>query len=221
MILVALEKYDNISLVTPFLPLLRQDREFSKNSSIGSKVLANILNSYNIKEIITLETHSEASQKFFNSNIINLNCFDSFYNAIKEEISRSKWKIISPDLGGINRAKELAEICITNYGHLKKQRSREEKITHSFDDYDRNTNYIILDDMIDSGGTIISGANLLKNPDNKIIILSTHIFSASTVTRIKNECMIHKIICSNTITTDGIEFVDHLEEIIKYINKHR
>jgi ribose-phosphate pyrophosphokinase len=217
MILVALEKYDNIRLVTPFLPLLRQDREFSKNSSIGSKILANILNSYNVKEIITFETHSEASQKFFKSNIINLNCFEGFYNSIKQDISSGKWKIISPDDGGIKRAKLFADICKAEYEALKKKRSLDGKISHSFE-RNENTNYIILDDMIDSGRTIISAANILKTPDNKIIILTTHLFNSSTIEKILSESNVHKIICSDTILHKNLISTSHIKEIINYIS---
>lgn len=206
-----------INLILPFIPYLRQDKNEEYISS-GSQILASITNDYNVKKIITFEPHSKNSLKHFNCKIISLDIYQQFKNIIKEEKISKDSLIISPDYGGKDRAKKLSEICSLKSTYFSKKRNGK-----NIDIYQNNNSLnniksaIILDDMVDSGGTIINTIKILKEKNIRIYVLITHILNERKVQEIISQHENVELIYSNTILTNKKPRIDIFEMIEDYI----
>ena len=178
----------NIRLIIPFIPYLRQDREVLSNSSVGARALARLLRSFNIEEIITYDAHSENSMSFFEGKITNLNYYELFASRIsKENFDQENSIVISPDQGSKFRAKNLAELLSVKYCALTKKRIGSEVVITGFDNSRIWDQVIIIDDIIDTGGTILSTIELISECSKKITICISHIVNIEAINKIKNK----------------------------------
>ncbi len=170
----------SISLVSPYLPYSRQDRKTVFNESFGFKMLTTLFNNFNINKIITFDLHAKQTTGFFNCDIANLSlCWMELY----EFLIKSKMKeitLVAPDVGSTKRISELSNILDSDMITITKDRPahNQVEITNVFGD-PKGKNCVIIDDMIDTGGTVLKCAELLKNKGAKTVsVLATHpIFS--------------------------------------------
>lgn len=188
----------NINLILPFIPYLRQDKD-EKLISSGSRIIAKLINQYNIQKIITFEPHSLNSLKYFNTKIDILNIYDSFFEVINNNTDQNSI-IISPDKGGIERAKKLSELTKIRYTYFEKTRYQN-KITMSCkDDLKQFNNIYIIDDMSDTCRTLNECIKLL-NINNNINILLTHVLDEEKIISLAKNNNI-KLYYSNTISNN-------------------
>ncbi|MDX1923699.1 MAG: ribose-phosphate diphosphokinase [Rickettsiaceae bacterium] len=172
----------NISLIIPFIPYLRQDRQFTPKSSVGARAIANLLSHFPINNIYTFDPHSEAACYYFSGGVVKLNYYDYFAHKLKElKIEPENTLIIAPDLGALSRAKHFSEIFGTKYAYLKKMREGENISIQPLSDAKKYDNIVIIDDMIDSGGTILSAIKALEAKYEKIIICISRILKESAI----------------------------------------
>ncbi len=189
-----------VTLITPYLPFLRQDRQLKNKSSIGSKVLAKLLSNIIINNIITLDVHSKNAINFFGDILINIEISDFFAEKIKKIIPQESQNmiVVSPDSGSIHRAKNLADLLDIDYLALSKLRTQASVEISGFPANKKFEIVIIIDDIIDSGSTILSCINHIKSNVTKIIICATHIIDLAVLEKIKNAKENIEIITTNS-----------------------
>lgn len=191
-----------VNFIVPYFGYGRQDRMAEPNTPISSKVIADILHSVQINHIITVDLHSTQTQGFFDMTIENLGPEQLFAEYISSKIKSSKYAIVSPDVGGAKRARKIAnlvgckDIIILDKNRYAKNKSEVVNIIGDPKDKD----LIIVDDMIDTAGTISGAATALKqNGGKKVYILATHpVFSGKAFKNLSSPD-IDKVVVANTI----------------------
>ncbi len=154
----------SINLVIPYFGYARQDRMAEPNTPISSKVIADILHSVSINHIITIDLHSAQTQGFFDMTIENITLEKQFADYISQHFKANSFAIASPDAGGVKRARKIADlvhcndVIIIDKNRYVKNKS---KVMNIIGD-PKDKNIIIVDDMIDTAGTICHAATALK-----------------------------------------------------------
>lgn len=205
----------SVNFVVPYFGYGRQDRMAEPNTPISSKVIADIIHSVHINHVITIDLHSTQTQGFFDMTIENLEAEHLFADYIKKKIKSSNFAIVSPDVGGAKRARRIAQlvnckdIIILDKNRYAKNRSEVMNIIGDPNGKD----LIIIDDMIDTAGTISGAATALKqNGGQKVYILATHpVFSGKALVNLASPD-IDKIVVTNTIpkeqTLSKLDIID-------------
>jgi ribose-phosphate pyrophosphokinase len=191
-----------IVYIAPFIPYTRQDKTYDTTSSLGSKVVASIINSCNISEITTYDLHASQIEGFFRCKVNHLSMIPAFLQDIKNNFDIKNVVIVFPDSGAASRFKrffvdEIFEIAIIN-----KNRTQDGMRMQILGDV-KNKQAIIIDDMIDKGATIIQASELLlQNNAINVCVYATHgIFSADAIKTI--ECSkIKKVTVSDSLQSD-------------------
>ena len=210
----------NIILLIPYIAYARGDK-LKKNKSCAAKVLGNLLNHEEIKKIITIDIHSQESLNLIKKPIINLLPCKEFANHISRQ-NYSNPIIGSPDEGGIERGKRLAEELKLPFAYLEKTRdsSNIASITKIHGNV-KNKTCIIYDDIVDTAGTLIKAAEYIKeNGASKIIACCTHpVLSNNAEQKIEHSC-IEQLITTDTIKpnnkqTSKIITISNIDNIVK------
>lgn len=192
----------SINLVIPYFGYARQDRMAEPNTPISSKVIADILYSVSINHIITIDLHSAQTQGFFDMTIENITLEGQFAEYIEKNFKKDSFAIASPDAGGVKRARKIADlvhcddVIIIDKNRYKKNKS---KVMNIIGD-PKDKNIIIIDDMIDTAGTICHAATALKQGGAKYVsVMATHpVFSGNAYDNLANQD-IDQIVVTNTL----------------------
>ena len=221
----------SINLVIPYFGYARQDRMAEPNTPISSKVIADILHSVAVNHVITIDLHSAQTQGFFDMTIQNITLENQFAAYIEKHYKKDSFAIASPDAGGVNRARKIADlvhcndVIIIDKNRYVKNKS---KVMNIIGD-PKDKNIIIIDDMIDTAGTICHAAAALKEKGaNHVSVMATHpVFSGNAYENLSKED-IDKIIVTNTLTVkpeltkvDFIDISEILAENIYQIFSHK
>ena len=193
----------SINLVIPYFGYARQDRMAEPNTPISSKVIADILYSVSINHIITVDLHSAQTQGFFDMTIENITLEGQFAEYIEKNFKKDSFAIASPDAGGVKRARKIADlvhcddVIIIDKNRYKKNKSKLMNIIGN----PKDKNIIIIDDMIDTAGTICHAATALKQGGAKYVsVMATHpVFSGNAYDNLANQD-IDQIVVTNTLT---------------------
>lgn len=193
----------SINLVIPYFGYARQDRMAEPNTPISSKVIADILYSVSINHIITVDLHSAQTQGFFDMTIENITLEGQFAECIEKNFKKDSFAIASPDAGGVKRARKIADlvhcddVIIIDKNRYKKNKSKVMNIIGN----PKDKNIIIIDDMIDTAGTICHAATALKQGGAKYVsVMATHpVFSGNAYDNLANQD-IDQIVVTNTLT---------------------
>jgi ribose-phosphate pyrophosphokinase len=167
--------------VMPYMGYARQDRKFLDGEFATISLIARLLECTGIRNLITVDIHSIKALSYFNSNVINISSINSLANYARARFSLANPVVVSPDIGGITRAKEFSKILECGFFGIKKIRDRisgdivmDENLEVDVKDHD----IIIIDDMISSGGTILKALDLLKkNQCGKTYVMCVHALS--------------------------------------------
>ena len=152
----------SVNAVIPYFGWARQDRKDKPRVSIASKLVADMLTAAGVDSVITMDLHADQIQGLFNVPVNHLYASSVFIPYIKK-LKLKDLVIASPDVGGAKRANDYAKYFKAPLVLCHKQRARAnvvEKITIIGDVKDKNV--ILVDDMIDTGGTICAAANIMK-----------------------------------------------------------
>ena len=210
----------SINLVIPYFGYARQDRMAEPNTPISSKVIADILHSVAVNHVITIDLHSAQTQGFFDMTIENITLEKNFADYIEKHYKKDFFAIASPDAGGVKRARKIADlvhcndVIIIDKNRYVKNKS---KVMNIIGD-PKDKNIIIIDDMIDTAGTICHAAAALKEKGaNHVSVMATHpVFSGNAYENLSKED-IDKIIVTNTLTVKSeltkVDFID-ISEIL-------
>jgi len=190
----------SVTVVIPYYGLARQDRKDKPRAPIGAKLVANLLVAAGATRIMTMDLHADQIQGFFEIPVDHLYASSIFIDYIKS-LNLSNLTIASPDMGGAKRAKNYASYLGADVVIAYKERKKANAIEEMFligDVTDRNV--ILMDDMIDTAGTLCKAADILMEKGAKTVrAMATHgVFSGNAFENIEKS-QILEIIVTDTI----------------------
>ena len=191
-----------ITCVIPYYGYARQDRKASPRQPITSKLVADLLDAAGANRVVTIDLHAAQIQGFFNFPTDDLTCIPMIAQYYKNSgLDLSNTVVVSPDHGGTTRARNLADRLGVPMAIIDKRRPRPNVCEANNVIGDVNgKDCIVIDDMCDTGGSLVAGCALLKEKGAKEIHAAvTHaVFSGKAAVNIQNS-PIKKMIVTNTI----------------------
>jgi ribose-phosphate pyrophosphokinase len=190
-----------ITAVMPYFGYARQDRRpRSTRVPISAKVVANMLETVGVERVLTMDLHADQIQGFFDIPVDNIYASPVLLSDLKSKNYRDL-VVISPDVGGVVRARALAKQLGCDLAIIDKRRptANVSEVMHVIGEID-GRNCVIMDDMIDTAGTLVKAAEVLKERGAKsVFAYCTHpVFSGPAVDRIKGS-QIDEVVITNTI----------------------
>ena len=191
----------NITAVIPYYGYARQDRKVAPRTSISAKVVANLLTNAGASRILTVDLHAGQIQGFFDMPVDNLFTTPLFAKYIKKKFKSRNLICVSPDVGGVQRTRGLATKLKADLAIIDKRRPKpgQSQVMNIIGDV-KNKTCIIVDDIIDSGGTIVNAVEALKKAGAvEVYVFITHaVLSGEAIVKIKKS-KIKKLIITDTI----------------------
>lgn len=192
----------SITAIIPYFGYQRQDHQFREGEAVSAKVIAEILEKLGINKLIAVDMHSIKIAEAFNIPVSHLSALSIFAKFIKESFDKNSATLVSPDMGGIRRIKILSEMLEgMSYATIEKNRDLATgKVSADKIQGEIREKVIIVDDMISSGGTIITAANILrKNGAKEIIVFATHPVFSGKAPQILQESGVNSVYVTDTI----------------------
>jgi len=186
-----------IIAVIPYFGFARQDRKDRPRVAIGAKLVADLLETAGVNRVITMDLHAGQIQGFFNIPVDHLSSSVIFYNYI-ESLNLDNLTFASPDVGSTNRARIFAQHFNAGLVICDKHRKRPNEIASMTVIGDvANQNVIIVDDLVDTAGTLCNAAQLLMDNGAKSVrALITHpVMSGKAYERIEESILTELVIC--------------------------
>ena len=190
----------HITAVMPYFGWARQDRKDKPRVAIGAKIVANLLQAAGVTRIMTMDLHADQIQGFFEKPVDHMFASTIFLPYVKS-LKLDNLTIASPDMGGSKRAYAYSKYLDSDVVICYKQRKKANVISHMELIGDvQGKNVILVDDMIDTGGTLAKAADIMMERGAKSVrAICTHpILSGTAIERIENSNLI-ELIVSDTI----------------------
>ena len=191
----------NITAVIPYFGYARQDRKVAPRTSISAKVVSNLITNAGANRIVTVDLHAGQIQGFFDIPVDNLFTTPLFARYIKKKFKSKNLVCVSPDVGGVQRTRGLATKIKADLAIIDKRRPAPGKsqVMNIIGEV-KGKNCIIVDDIIDSGGTIVNAVEALKKAGAiDVYVFITHaVLSGEAAEKIKRS-KIKKLIITDTI----------------------
>ena len=191
----------NITAVIPYFGYARQDRKVVPRTSISAKLVSNLITNAGANRIVTVDLHSGQIQGFFDIPVDNLFTTPLFARYIKKNLKNKNLICVSPDVGGVQRTRGLAtkinvDLAIIDKRRLQPGKSQVMRIIGNV----QNKECIIVDDIIDSGGTIVNAVDaLIREGAKSVYVFVTHaVLSGEAINKIKKS-KINKLIITDSI----------------------
>ena len=193
---------ERISAVIPYFGYARQDRRpRSARVPITAKVVANLLQTVGVSRILTMDLHADQIQGFFDIPVDNIYASPVLLGDLRQK-NYEDLIVVSPDVGGVVRARALAKQLGCDMAIIDKRRPKANvsEVMHVIGDID-GRNCVIMDDMIDTAGTLVKAAEVLKERGaKKVYAYCTHaVFSGPAIERIANGDALDEVVITNTI----------------------
>ena len=181
-----------VTAVIPYFGYARQDRKPGPRTPISAKLVANMITRAGADRVLTLDLHALQIQGFFDIPTDNLFCAPVMVKDIKERFDTEKLMVVSPDVGGVVRARDLAKRIGAPLAIVDKRRDRpgESEVMNVIGDVS-GRDCIMVDDIVDSGGTLCNASDaLLKHGANEVNAYITHgVLSGNAVPRISDSSL--------------------------------
>ena len=191
----------NITAVIPYFGYARQDRKVVPRTAISAKLVSNLITNAGANRILSVDLHAGQIQGFFDIPVDNLFATPIFARHIKKKLNLNNLICVSPDVGGVERTRALSRKINVGIAIIDKRRSTPGKseVMNIIGDV-KNKTCVIVDDIIDSGETIVNAAQALKNKGAKdVYVYITHaVLSGAAVDKIEKS-NIKKLITTDTI----------------------
>ena len=197
-----------ITAVIPYYGYARQDRKPGPRTPISAKLVANLIERAGADRVLTLDLHAGQIQGFFDIPTDNLFAAPVITRDIQERFkSTSDVVVVSPDVGGVVRARSLAKRIGAPIAICDKRREKagESEVMNVIGEVD-GRRCILIDDIVDSGGTLVNAAEaLLKNGATEVSAYITHgVLSGGAVSRIQNSNIQSLVITDSILPTEAI-----------------
>ena len=193
-----------ITEVIPYYGYARQDRKAAPRVPISARLVADLLSAVGIHRVLTIDLHAGQIQGFFDIPVDHLYATPVLSQYVKKAYANDL-VIVSPDAGGVERARAFAKRLNASLAIIDKRRERANvsQVMHVIGEV-KNKNAVLFDDMIDTAGTITQGAAALQeNGAKSVIAACSHaVLSGPALDRINNS-VLKEVIVTNTIPMDN------------------
>jgi ribose-phosphate pyrophosphokinase len=197
-----------ITAVIPYFGYARQDRKPGPRTPITAKLVANLIERAGVDRVMTLDLHAGQIQGFFDIPTDNLFAAPAFARDIQEQFELSNLTIVSPDVGGVVRARALAKRIGVPIAICDKRRERAgvSEVMNVIGDVE-GTRCVLIDDIVDSGGTLVNAATaLLENGATEVFAYITHgVLSGGAVSKITNSRLKQLVITDSIVPTEAVK----------------
>ena len=198
-----------ITAVIPYFGYARQDRKTAPRTPISAKLLANLITQAGADRVLTCDLHAGQIQGFFDIPTDNLFAAPVIEKDIRDTLNGDKLMVVSPDVGGVVRARHLANRLGADLAIVDKRRERagESEVMNIIGDVSGRT-CLLVDDIVDSGGTLCNAAEaLMNNGATEVHSYITHgVLSGEAVNRVASSAL------KSLVVTDSIEATDAVKE---------
>ena len=189
-----------VNIIMPYYGYARQERKAAPREPISAKMVADVLTTVGASRVITIDLHAPAIQGFFNIPVDHMTALDLISDYLKKKNIKNP-VVVSPDAGRASTAEKLANYLDTSFAIMIKKRPahNETSITHVIGDVEGQT-AIIIEDLIDTGNTIVNVVESLKERGAKdVYVCATHpLFSGDAIKRLDHPS-IKEVIVTDTI----------------------
>ncbi len=206
-----------ITAVIPYFGYARQDRKIGPRTPISAKLVANLITHAGADRVLTVDLHAGQIQGFFDIPTDNLYGMPVIVKDITEHLGMGDHlMVISPDVGGVVRARALAKRLGADLAIVDKRRERagESEVMNIIGDV-QGRSCILIDDIVDSGGTICNAAEaLLNNGAKEVYAYATHgVLSGGAVARIQNSKLKSMVITDSIDATEAVKSCTNIRRI--------
>ncbi len=205
-----------ITAVIPYFGYARQDRRASGRTPISAKLVANLITQAGADRVLTLDLHAGQIQGFFDIPTDNLFAVPVLARDVKRHYELPNVTVVSPDVGGVVRARALAKRLDALLAIVDKRREKpgESEVMNIIGDV-RGKDCLLIDDIVDSGGTLCNAADaLLANGATSVTAYITHgVLSGGAVTRITSSKLKELVITDSIQPTSAVEAAPNIRVI--------
>jgi ribose-phosphate pyrophosphokinase len=202
--------------VIPYFGYARQDRRSGSRTPISAKLVANLITQAGVDRVMTLDLHAAQIQGFFDIPADNLFASPLMVRDIKERLDVSNVMVVSPDVGGVARARGLAKRINTPLAIVDKRRERpgDSEVMNVIGEVAGYT-CILVDDIVDSGGTLVNAADaLLAQGAKDVYAYITHgVLSGGAVTRIASSRLKELVITDSIQPTEAVRKASNIRSL--------
>jgi ribose-phosphate pyrophosphokinase len=205
-----------ITAVIPYFGYARQDRKVGPRTPISAKLVANLITHAGADRVLTVDLHAGQIQGFFDIPTDNLYAMPVIVRDIKDYLGQDNLMVVSPDVGGVVRARALAKRLGADLAIVDKRRERagESEVMNIIGDVEGRS-CILIDDIVDSGGTICNAADaLLREGAKDVCAYATHgVLSGGAVARIKGSKLKSLVITDSIAVTPEVAQCTNIRRI--------
>ena len=205
-----------ITAAIPYFGYARQDRKPGSRTPISAKLVANLITRAGADRVLTLDLHAGQIQGFFDIPTDNLYAAPVMVRDIKERFDLAKIMVVSPDVGGVARARGLAKRINAPLAIVDKRRERpgESEVMNVIGEVDDHI-CILVDDIIDSGGTVVNAADALleKGATEVYAYISHGVLSGGAVARIAGSRLKELVITDSIQPTQAVKAAHNIRTL--------
>ncbi len=205
-----------ITAVIPYFGYARQDRKTGGRTPISAKLVANLITAAGADRVLTMELHAGQIQGFFDIPVDNLIVAPVFVPQIQETFNGEKLCIVSPDVGGVVRARALAKRLNADLAIIDKRREAagESEVMNVIGEVDGKV-CILVDDIVDSGGTLCNAAQaLIDNKAKEVHAYVVHgVLSGGAVAKVTDSPLKKLVITDSIAATEAVKMADNIEQL--------
>ncbi|HJO88217.1 MAG: ribose-phosphate pyrophosphokinase [Alphaproteobacteria bacterium] len=205
-----------ITAVIPYYGYARQDRKSGPRSPISAKLVANLVTVAGASRVLTLDLHAGQIQGFFDIPTDNLFAAPVFIKDIKEKYRSKQLMIVSPDVGGVVRARAIAKSISVDLAIIDKRRERAgvSEVMNIIGDVDEY-HCVLVDDIVDSAGTLCNAAQALIDAGaSGVTAYVTHgVLSGGAVDRVASSPLDRLVITDSIMATEAMGEIKNIEQL--------
>jgi ribose-phosphate pyrophosphokinase len=202
-----------ITAVLPYFGYARQDRKAGPRTPISAKLVANLITRAGADRVLTLDLHAGQIQGFFDIPTDNLFAAPALVRDIQQSIPLDNIAVISPDVGGVVRARAVAKRIDASLAIVDKRRERpgDSEVMNVIGDVE-GKNCILVDDIVDSGGTLVNAAEaLLEKGAEGVYAYITHgVLSGGAVARIASSKLKELVLTDSIQPTEAVKVAKNI-----------
>ena len=190
-----------VTAVVPYFGYSRQDRKVASRVPISAKLVADLITTAGASRVVTVDLHAGQIQGFFNIPVDNLYAMPVLISYLRKRLDGQKISVISPDAGGVERARAFAGRLNANLAIINKRRRRASEVAEmQLVGEVRDSVAVLVDDMIDTAGTITEAAKVVANAGaSEVFAVATHPILSDPACERLNKSNIVEIVTTNSI----------------------
>lgn len=205
-----------ITAVIPYFGYARQDRKTGGRTPISAKLVANIITAAGADRVLAMELHAGQIAGFFDIPVDNLISAPVFVPKIKERFGEQPLCIVSPDVGGVVRARALAKRLDADLAIIDKRREKAgvSEVMHVIGDVEDKI-CVLVDDIVDSGGTLCNAAGaLIEHGAKEVHAYVVHgVLSGEAVHKVQNSSLKSLVLTNSILATEAVEASKKIEQL--------